>query len=215
MSSIFKESPSKEKLETQLDAWKNLKINIGLMGSNSDLKNVLIGKLIGVEPFSGQESSENKVIAKTALAIPYSHSNNVNLVIWDMKASNKVDLERLDLNKYDLIIFFRDKPKSNDDELIKSVEDRGKKCIVVTFDSPSRFDFSKLHYDIMQALMLLTHDHITTYGLSIRPISKQIIEAKTDILRSRIEKIAWLSSMFGHIFNFNRFNILCKAILRF
>lgn len=215
MSSIFKESPSKEQLETELDAWKNLKINIGLIGSKSDLKNVLIGKLIGVEPLSSQESDETKVLENTALAIPYLHSNNVNLIVWDMKASNKVDLERLDLNKYDLIIFFRDKPKSSDDELIKSVEDCGKKCIVVTFDSPSRFDFSKLQYDIMQALMLLTRDHINTYGLSIQPINKQIIEVKRDILRSRIEKIAWLSSMFGHIFSFNRFNILCKDILSF
>lgn len=207
-------SKSHLKLETELDAWKNLKINIGVMGDQNDLKKFLINKLIGVEQCSSPEFPSNPkddaFNGSKAAGTPYTHSNNVNLIIWDLKASSQQDLDKVDLSKYDLLILFRDKPQANDGELVQNMEKRGKSCLVITFDSPNRLDLTRLHLDIMQALILLTRDHITTYGLSIDSASKEIIDTKTTILRSRIEKIAWISSMFGHLFHLPRFSILCN-----
>lgn len=215
---------SKDQLEADLDAWKSLKINIGVMGDQTELKKLLIDKLVGVEPStpsvetssSSSIQTEGLIIEDTTGAVPHTHSNNLNLVVWDLKASNQIELDKCDLTPYDLLILFRNKPGTSsaaDRELIESIEKRGKKCLVVTFESsPNEFDFSRLHFDIMQALMILTRDHLTTYGMSIEPASKEIIDAKTSILRSRIEKIAWLSSTFGHILHLPRFNIFCKFL---
>lgn len=210
---------SKDQLEADLDAWKSLRINIGVIGEQTELKKHLINKLVGINQSNSPSISSppTTTATTTTTAVPYTHCNNVNLVVWDLKASSEKELANCDLSSYDLLILFRDKPSSSssaDQKLIESLEKRGKKCLVVTFDSAARFDLSKLHFDIMQALMLLTRDHIASYGLSIEPASKQIVDAKTSILRSRIEKVAWLSSTFGHILNLPKFSILCSFSFR-
>lgn len=211
---------SKVQLEADLDAWKSLRINIGVIGAQTELKKLLINKLVGINQSNVPSSSPPTTTTTTATAVPYSHCNNVNLVVWDLKASSEKELANCDLSSYDLLILFRDKPSSNssaiddDQKLIESLEKRGKKCLVVTFDSAARFDLSQLHFEIMQALTLLTRDHIASYGLSIEPASNQIVDAKTSILRSRIEKVAWLSSTFGHILNLPKFSMLCSFSFR-
>ena len=194
----------KTKMEADLEAWKSLKLNIGVIGSKSELKTALINKLVGIS--SDQQSSNQEPTA-------YRPANNFNLMVWDLNTSKRDDLNQIDLNKYDIMLLFRENEKlltREEQQLIEEVEKRGKKCLVVSFDdSPLKFDVSRLHLDILHAFTLLTSDHLASYGLSIEPASKEIIDAKTSILRSRIDKIALLSSMFGHIFQLPRFNIFC------
>ena len=192
---------NKAQIEAELEAWKALKLNVGVLGPSNELKTLLINKMIGVEAAP----------TGTDEAKAYIHPNNMNLVIWDLNTSKPDKMAKKDVDKYDLLILFRDKPVKEDTEFVNEMEKSGKKCLIVTFDCSAKFDLSKLHLDIMRALMLLTKDHLALYGLSIRPPSSaEIIDAKKNILGSRIEKVAMLSSMFGHLFNLTRFNIICK-----
>ena len=77
----------KTKMEADLEAWKSLKLNIGVIGSKGELKTALINKLVGIS--SDQQSSNQEPTA-------YRPANNFNLMVWDLNTSKRDDLNQID-----------------------------------------------------------------------------------------------------------------------
>jgi hypothetical protein len=195
---------SKAEAENNLEKWKNVKINLGVFGAKSELKTLFINKIIGVSSSLDQPQQQQQIL--------FPHSNNVNIVVWDL---GPLYLDSMDVSQYDLMIFFREDNKKiseDDTKFIENVEAKGKKCLFVNFDSHQNFDISKLHLDIMQILVLVATERLESYTLSIDSTSKEIIEAKKSVLHSRIEFVAHLSTMFGHLLQLPALSITCDAL---
>lgn len=195
----------------ELDKWKNIKLNIGLIGENDQIKDYLIDKLTGVKVNS----------QSTASSRPFA--NNFNVQIWNIRREE--DFDSVDVDKYDVFLLIRSGSfTATDYKLADMIESRGKKCLlvdvadkrsieptdkwVILVQSNDDDDIGRLNLEICKALELESPEKGTAYALTIKPISKDVIEKKTEILRSRAQEIALMSTLFGNMFAMPRFMII-------
>lgn len=193
-----------------LNEWKRTKIDIGVIGDSAyGLKQFFINRLTGYGPMSTYYDLKVDV---------YNHKNNSNLKIWDLSPHTDINslnflnfISSININKFDLFILFRTRNFNDFDQKIcdffKSKEKRlflvGIKQDFELSISPqitqniyiiSTDDFSKLNEDIIENL---EYNKMTAFVLSLDPISAEIIEKKSEVLKKRSSGVSIQSSIFG------------------
>ena len=81
----FKVDPVK--IKDQLDKWKNDKLNIAFIGERGCGKSTLINSIRGLYP-TDPGAALVDIIECTTDPTPYTHPNNVNLLLWDLPGVN-------------------------------------------------------------------------------------------------------------------------------
>jgi hypothetical protein len=213
----------------QLDKWRQVQLNMAILGDSSPMKSMFIGKLAGLE---SDEPSDAR-----------AHYNNQNILFWDLNAVEKEPsvedyLERINIERFDSFIIFRDQAGFSDADIDLAVE-IGKRYKPVYFVKLASYEVldsaenvklddkidkvytlnpdsaesvvSQLNSDIANSLK--DQDKRHTFLLSIEPNSPQIIAQKSEVLAHRSDQIAEKSSIYGTLISLPSLTIIADLVL--
>lgn len=122
----------KKYLESKLDEWKDVRINIGLVGESGAGKSSFINAVRRLH--TGEEgAAEVGVTETTTKATFYPHPDNANVRFWDLPgvgSSNfprKTYLKNIDADIYDLFLIISARRFTDDDRWLERQLRKGKK----------------------------------------------------------------------------------------
>lgn len=215
----------------KLNERRQVQLNMAILGDSSPMKSMFIGKLAGLE-CDDEPGSDVR-----------SHYNNQNILFWNLNAVEKEPsiedyLERINFERYDSFIIFRDQRGFSDADIDLAIE-IGKRYKPVYFVKLANFEvldsaesvklddkvdkvytinpesaqtvISQLNSDIASSLK--DQDKRHTFLLSIDPNSPEIIAQKSEILAQRSDKIAEKSSIYGTLISLPSLTIIADLVL--
>lgn len=193
-----------------LNLWKKAKIKIGVIGdSTCELKQMFMNRLTSFGSISTCSDLKFDV---------YHHRNNSSVQAWDLSPNTDINslnflnfISSINIDKFDLFILFRtNKFGAFDQRICEFFESEGKKLLLVGIKQDSELnissqikqkvyiirmdDLSKLNEDIIENL---DEDKMTAFILTIDPLSAEIVEKKSQILKKRASGVSVQSSLFG------------------
>ena len=234
------------KAKKDLENWRQTSLNIAITGATCNDKYKFINNITGTNIIDLKDFEDYNIVAPSK-PTPYYHSNNVNVIVWDLPEcfyQNKSDyFKLLNIENYDLFLIFhsntcdqidlwlarelinlkkrvffiknysnfvqsaeecnlvetiRVEMKDEQDEEPFEEEDLINDDNVYTI-SPNgmdrnKLDFNKLNIDMLNSL---NNDKRETMALTVEPFSKEIVDKKLEILKSKTFYSALVSSVLG------------------
>ncbi|XP_028404298.1 interferon-inducible GTPase 1-like [Dendronephthya gigantea] len=102
---------SAQRLIKKLDEWKEVKINVGVVGKSGSGKSTLINRIRGIEDTDELFGAETGVTETTTIPAQYTDPNNPNIIYWDCpgigsRVLPNVDTycEKVGIEKFDVFI---------------------------------------------------------------------------------------------------------------
>lgn len=74
----------KEKIQKELDEWKNVKINLGVVGDSGSGKSTLINSIRDLFPTDRGAAPVGSEKETTQFPKPFKHPKNDNVIVWDI-----------------------------------------------------------------------------------------------------------------------------------
>ena len=153
------------KIKQKLDAWKDVPVNVCLLGESG------VGKSSFINNIFRKEVARVGIDETTQKQKSYPHPDNEKLVFWDFPGFGgqiyptiELYIESMDMKRFDIILFFyTSKLKCNDAELLREIKEIGKPFFVLR----SKFDI-----DIQSGNEVDIKDKIQTDLTKILPNEK-------------------------------------------
>ncbi|CAB3997456.1 interferon-inducible GTPase 5-like [Paramuricea clavata] len=155
-------------MNEKLEGWKNVKINLAILGNSGVGKSSFINAIRGVDDGDKEQAAETGVTEKTKTPASYGHPTNLNIRFWDLPGIGTPDYpnlptfcQKVHIEKYDTFLIITAKRFTEYDlQLAKKVESMGKSFFFVRtkIDNDRRSELRKKGFNEEKMLKKIRDD---------------------------------------------------------